>query len=247
MIEKLKSFKWQQIFLSVVMLLAGGLLITAEGDIASIAIQMTWIGLIAFGCLMIIRYFFLDIRKTLYRNDFIVGLIVILCGALVMVNKDYFMTLVPMILGFVIVISGVSKVQDAIDSFRMGYPKFSFYILLSLASLIIGLYVVFNPKDLAILSKIIPLYKLIGGGLIYSGVVDFISSLYLSKLFNEYLEDLEAEEREEEEKAEIKEAVEEYANTESKPELVLSEPVSDKSEKITLELPKVEEPEENRE
>ncbi|MCF0115873.1 MAG: DUF308 domain-containing protein [Erysipelotrichaceae bacterium] len=199
MIEKIKAFKWQQIFISLLTVLAGGLLYVTTQDVATVSIQIISIGLIVFGIFTIIRYFFLDIRVTLYRNDFIFGLMFILFGAMVMVNKEYFMTLVPMMLGAIVVLSGISKIQDAIDSFRMGYPKFSFYILLSLLSLIIGLYAIFNPKDLVIGTFSLPLYQLLGIGLIYSGICDLISSLYLSKLFNDYLDDINYEEEEEEE------------------------------------------------
>ena len=123
-----------------------------------------------------IRYFTYDARDSFYRNDFLFGLIGIAIGALIFLRKDIFASLIPFILGIAILISGFVKLQDAIDASRLGYKNSIIYIILAVINIIAGVVVILNPFTTAVM-----LFMIIGISLIFSGISDIISTVYLSR------------------------------------------------------------------
>lgn len=131
------------------------------------------------GVLSLIRYFTFDAQDAFYRNDFLFGLIGFALGALIFLRKDIFASLIPLCLGIAILFSGFVKLQDAIDANRLGYQKSLAYIILAIINIVGGVLVILNPFTTNAV-----LFIIIGIGLIYSGVSDIVSTIYLSRRLN---------------------------------------------------------------
>lgn len=173
--ESLKEVKWSIILFNVVLIGIGAVLLFLPETSLDIILNIAGIAAIVGGILSVIRYFTYDSKTAFYRNDFLIGLIAIAGGLIVLLQKHLFLSLIPLLLGSVILLSGFGKLQDAVDARRLGYRKGLIYLLLALVNVVVGLLAIFNPFPN---NKI--LLTLAGCGLIYSGLSDLFSALYLS-------------------------------------------------------------------
>lgn len=135
---------------------------------------------IAVGAVSLMVYVMRNIAKNYYRNDFVMGLILIVLGIFVIYRVDMVIALVPFIIGLCIIVSGLFKLQSALDVQRMGGNA---VVILGVAivNIVVGILMVINPFESALL-----LYRLLGAGLLFSGLTDMISTIYLSSKMDSY-------------------------------------------------------------
>ena len=79
-------------------------------------------------------------------------------------------------------ISGYKKLQDCVDAWRLGLKYGVLYFVLASISIGIGLFILIDST-----LSIKTLHVLIGIGLLYSGVSDLISTIFLASKMTEYL------------------------------------------------------------
>ena len=171
----LKHIKWSGLFLSVVYIVAGVCFFVYPELSHTYMCEAIGGACAAAGLIHIISYFVMNIRRALFENDFVEGSVMILAGILIAWQKNAFLQLIPSILAVAIVVSGISKIQDGIDSARLGFPRRWMELILALISIGVGAVVLVNvirDEDL--------MFKIIAGGLIYSGLTDMYSSIALS-------------------------------------------------------------------
>ena len=183
--EFLKSLKWNSIIGSILMILLGVVLIFFPSLSLNVISNMIGISAIVGGIFSIIRYFMIDLKESFYRNDFLNGVIMLVIGALVVFKPSFFISLIPLMLGIVILFSGISKLQDGISAKRLGYQNSTSYILLGVINIIFGLVILFNPFSAANV-----MFMIIGVGLIYSGVSDLYVTIFLTKRFKDFYKNL---------------------------------------------------------
>lgn len=182
----MKNLKWSSVGIALCYIVAG-ILFFANAKLTR-EIICSWTGyiLLIVGAVSIIAYFLRHKTVSFMKNEFRDGLILITLGTLVLVKKDEFISIVYMLLAIVIMISGYRKLQDCVDSWRLGQKYGILYLVLSFISIIIGLIVMLDaPNDIQ------TLHKLIGFGMLYSGVSDLISTLFISTKVSEYLHSIE--------------------------------------------------------
>ena len=139
----LKQLKWRSLLLSAALIVAGVLLIVFPKLSASVICSVIGIGAIAFGIVNVVSYFLLDLKDTLYRNEFMIGVTSIISGLLIMNKQSLLIDLVPILLGLVIVASGLVKLQQSVVAYRIGYQKSLLYLILAAISVVLGLVVMF--------------------------------------------------------------------------------------------------------
>lgn len=181
----MKKIKWSSMIVSLFYILAG-ILFFLDKQLTKQTV-CTWIGygLLLIGFIYIISYFIKPIEESFLKNEFLYGLILLTLGILPILKKSVFIDLVYFALAIVIMISGFKKLQDCVDSWRLGSNLGLAYIVLAAVSIIIGIIVMF---DSSIATK--HLHMLIGGGLIYSGISDLISSIFLSTKMTKHIDKL---------------------------------------------------------
>lgn len=189
----MKNIKWSSIAISICYIAAGFVFFYD----ASITRQLisTWIGyiLLVIGTFYVMSYFIRSKYETFLRNEFRDGLIMITLGLLPLIKKDMFIELVYLVLALLIMVSGYKKLQDCVDAYRLGQKQGLVYLVLSAVSIVIGLVIIIDTTI-----DIRPLHYLIGGGLMFSGVSDLVSSIFLSSKMNEHLNKISSEKEQEE-------------------------------------------------
>lgn len=184
----LKQIRWSNVLMSLAYVVAGVLLILYP-DVSATAISYI-IGctLIAYGVLAIIAYFIMDVRDTLYNNEFVIGMMTIVFGAAVIIKKELIMDLIPFILGLIIVTSGLVKLHRAIVASRIKYNASMTYAILGVISVILGIVVMFFLSGQTT-QKIV--FIVIGCGLVYSGLSDLFVQFFLASKFNAFIKSFE--------------------------------------------------------
>ncbi len=180
--KKLKHFKWQSMIAAVLYLIVGLLLLFYPQNVADLICNLVGIGLMVYGAVLMISYFMMDLQDSLFRNDFVFGIVWILLGILVIKEKTVFQAMIPFIMGIMIISSGFLKLQDGIDASRMGYPKSWVYLIMAAISIVLGLVILFN-----LISANTVLYQIIGAGLVYCGVSDLYFTITLSSKIKKFV------------------------------------------------------------
>lgn len=188
----LKNWKVQEIGGAVTLLICGlVLLLMPELTLVTIA-NVIGILVIMIGAFFLIGYF---LRKELAagNNDLIKGLVIVCIGIFICVKSELVVSVLPVVLGIGVVLSGILKLQHAFDLKRMGFDTWVRIGLTAAVNIFIGLIVILNP-----FSTVAWLMRLVGIGFLFSGVTDLITTIYVSKKASEYYVDGKAEETDEE-------------------------------------------------
>lgn len=144
------------------------------------------ISAIVCGVVYVIMYLVRDIRHNLDNNDFLGGLIAIVAGIVILLKWQEFMSILPVILGALIVVSGCIKLQDCIDLKKLEHPMFGYMLILALVFIIFGGVLVANPFKTQVV-----LMRVIGVTLIISGMTDLFVSVFFDSIKKKYMEDIE--------------------------------------------------------
>ena len=188
----LKNWNVQEIGGAVALLICGlVLLLMPELTLVTIA-NVIGILVIMIGAFFLIGYF---LRKELAagNNDLIKGLVIVCIGIFICVKSELVVSVLPVVLGIGVVLSGILKLQHAFDLKRMGFDTWVRIGLTAAVNIFIGLIVILNP-----FSTVAWLMRLVGIGFLFSGVTDLITTIYVSKKASEYYVGGKAEETDEE-------------------------------------------------
>lgn len=202
----LKQLKWSSILMSVAYIVLGVLLIIFP-DISGKVISYVLGGAaVVYGIVNLTIYFLLNVRDSLYRNEFIIGIGSIVFGLLIILKSDVIVSLVPLLLGLIIMISGFINLQKGVVAWRIGYNRSVVYVLIAAVSIVFGVAIMFFLNGKAATNI---LFTVIGAGLVYAGASDLIATLVLANKMNSFIRafedaepkviDAEAEEHEEKE------------------------------------------------
>lgn len=200
-----KEIKWSMLLSAALYMVLGLILVIFPATTARTICYMIAGIAIVVGLVNLVVYFTRNITRNYYRNDFVMGLLMVVLGIFVIYKADLVIALVPFIIGLCIVISGLFKLQGALDVQRMGGN--SVVILgIAIVNVVVGILMVINPFESAIL-----LYRLLGAGLLFSGLTDMASTLYLSGKMHSYMKKMD----EAEDAIKVRELTEPSENVES--------------------------------
>ena len=144
------------------------------------------ISAIVCGAIYVVIYLLRDVKLNLESNDFLGGLIGIVSGVVILLKWREFMSLLPVVLGALIVVSGCMKLQDSIDLRKLDHPAFGYMLLLAVIFIIFGSILVANPFKTEVV-----LMKVIGVTLIITGITDLFVSIYFDALKKKYRDDID--------------------------------------------------------
>lgn len=180
----LKEMKWNMILSAALYMVLGLILLIFPATTArTICYLIAGIAIVT-GLVNLVVYSTRNITRNYYRNDFVTGLMLMVLGIFVIYKVDLVIALVPFIIGLCIIVSGLFKLQGALDVQRMG-GNAVLILGLAVVNVVIGILMVINPFDSAML-----LYRLLGAGLLFSGLTDLASTLYLSSKMHSYMKKL---------------------------------------------------------
>jgi len=117
-----------------------------------------------------------DSNITLYKYSLglVVGLILIGCGIFVFAKPQTIISVLPTVLGVVLLLDGLIKLQNAADMMKIHDKSWRYALIMCIVSAILGGLMLANPFKASEM-----LLKFIGSALIFNGVMDAIALLVL--------------------------------------------------------------------
>ena len=172
----LKQLKWNLILLAVIFIALGIVLILWPGATMKTICYLLAAMLLALGVASLINYLRKDISGIIYRYDLVVGLCAILSGILVIVKVDKLTDLIPAVLGFLVTMSGILKMQNSVDMLRLGHGTWHVAFAMSIINIVAGIVLLMNPFEAAQI-----LIMCLGIALVYSGITDLYVTISISR------------------------------------------------------------------
>lgn len=183
----LKEMKWEALLTGVMYIMLGIVALVIPETMVKTLGYLIGIVLILAGAVSMICYLLRDAHQNYYHNDFVSGLMGIVLGCAVLYKVEFIISLVPFLLGVLVLISGCAKLQDVIDMKRMNYGNWIVMLVLAGINVALGILLICNPFKAATL-----LFRLIGAGLIFSGITDCITTVYFANKIKNYLKESQA-------------------------------------------------------
>ena len=172
----LKQLKWNLILLAVIFIALGIVLILWPGATMKTICYLLAAMLLAIGVVSLINYLRNDISGIIYRYDLVVGLCAILGGILVIVKVDKLTDLIPAVLGFLVTMSGIMKMQNSVDMLRLGHGTWHVAFAMAIVNIVAGIVLLMNPFEAAQI-----LIMCLGIALVYSGITDLYVTISISR------------------------------------------------------------------
>lgn len=129
--------------------------------------------LIIFGVGYLVSYFTKDLLENYLKNDLVTGLVTISIAIFIFIRVEIVLSLLPVILGLVVLISSIIKLQHAIDLFRIHYSGWWIILIVSLLSIALSILLLSDPFTAAT-----TMVMVIGFVLIWSGLTDIFTGLF---------------------------------------------------------------------
>lgn len=167
-------------YISAIMIaVLGGIMIAFPTAVMDFICYVIAAVLIALGIIKLVAYATKDIKKAVYGHDLAIGIMLIVCGLMFIIKANVIQSLVPMIMGLIIVANGIIKFQHAINLIRFKSSSSTFVLIISLMSIAIGAVLLFIPSEVNKLITII-----IGIGFMTSGITDVVTYIVMSRKVN---------------------------------------------------------------
>lgn len=220
-----KKFSAEIIASAVIFLF--GLLLLLKSEITIITITyILGATLIGLGFLAVIKF-----TKNFKQNvggelDIIYGIVTIIMGLIVIKNPKVIGSIVPIILGIVIIIKSASKLQEAIELKVRESEMWLSTLIISIISLICGVILLFNPFQGAVV-----ITQIVGGFIMLYSLLDIASTIIITKFAKNMIVEadiVETEEEKEEPKL-IEEKSKDKKSTSTKKATTKKEKKNDKS------------------
>lgn len=119
--------------------------VTTTKMIAYIAAAM----LLFMGIGQVIGYFRYEPGSGRYSSGLVLGIFLMIVGLLIYYKAEVVVSIIPIILGVVILFSGFSKLQQAVDLARMKARRWTTVLATACLNLILGGVIIFNPFSTA--------------------------------------------------------------------------------------------------
>ena len=165
----LKKIGNSPVLLSVLMIVLGIALVVWRNPVVEVVLTAVGIVLLIGSIISIIGW---------YRNRYTGwdgytslggGILGVVAGIVVLSNPTGIASLFPVVMGFIILLTGIVNTGKALDLKKIGYPRWSTMFLLAVVTIIIGMIFITNP--LSVLSAPI---LMAGLGLIYDGITSLM-------------------------------------------------------------------------
>lgn len=143
--------------------------------------------LVIMGVIRIVRFLIAKNQSSVYQNDLVVGIILLILGAVFGALINVLVSVIIMILGISVSISGLTKLQSSLEIKRMGENNWVTFLVIAIINIALGLWLTFSP-----LKATGAMLRLVGLCILISGLTDFISKVYVTKKMKEYQADMRA-------------------------------------------------------
>lgn len=165
------------IVMSLVFCAAGIVCIIKPGLSAGLIGRALGGAMILFGAVKLVGYCSRDLYRLAFQYDLGFGLLLIALGALVLARPAQVLDFLFTALGVAVVTDGLYKVQIALDARRFGISAWWLTLILAIATVGVGLALVFRPWDSVRLLTI-----LLGAALLAEGILNLCVAVSTVKI-----------------------------------------------------------------
>ena len=162
--EMLKKIKADVILSAILCVVLGVVLFVWSDQTISMICMVLAAGLVVMGIVDLIGYF-VNHRLTSFSG--MLGLILVLVGIWLFMKPEYIAMIIPIVIGVILAVHGISDIKVAFETKGNGYEKWWGPMLLGIVSLILGIICIVNAFGVVSLAM-----KFIGIALIYDGISD---------------------------------------------------------------------------
>ncbi len=153
-----------------------------SGTILAVIIALA---LTAMGAMHIINYIFRRFPEDAGRMDLVSGLLLAGIGIFIFFRPGALIGFLPVVMGFLLLVGGAVKLQNAIDLARMQTPLWWVILILAVLSVGAGLVALFNPFETGEV-----LLMFLGGALVIDGLFDIYTLITLHRRIKKLKKDL---------------------------------------------------------
>lgn len=176
--KKIKKIKWAYITVSVFMIILGILLIIFPKISALTLCCVIGTLITLFGIVKLIGYFSKDLYQLAFQFDLAFGILALIAGILILIHPVNVIKMIPVILGVIILVDGVFKLQTTYDAKRFGLLYWWWILILAIVTSVCGLFLIVDPFKGAI-----SLMALMGITLTVDGIQNLCIATYAVKEF----------------------------------------------------------------
>lgn len=182
-----KGIKWEAILTQILIILLGIILLFNPAATARTICYIIGTVIMAAGVIKILSYFLTNFENNWQKNSFVNGAVLVIVGILFVVKVKVIMSIIPVIMGIFVLLSGLGKLQAVFDLKRIKSGGWIGLLIISIINIALG---VFLLSDVIGAAKL--MIRVVGACMIYSGVTDLINIVYMSKKMSDYMKDMQA-------------------------------------------------------
>lgn len=170
--KKAKEFAGGIVF-CLLELIAGIMLLIDPLSLTFWIIMISGVAMMVVGVLEVVKYFRTSVREASLGQSLTKGLLALLVGGFCVFKTEWFLAAFPVLTilyGVVILMSGIGKVQFAVDMLRQKNEKWFWPAINAVISVICAFVILRSP-----FSSTVALWIFTGASLIVEGVLDLIT------------------------------------------------------------------------
>lgn len=169
---------------AILSLLYGIVLIIWAEAVANLICYAVGAAVIILGIVFVIQYIRKDIHNAFYQRELVIGIMAIVIGILIIANVEIIQSIIPVILGFFVLFSGIGKLQNSFDLMRIGQKNWWVLLIFAGLNLVLALILLLKPTWVNDL-----LFVLIGVGLVYSGISDLVTTFVVANHAKKFIKE----------------------------------------------------------
>lgn len=173
--EMMKQLKWSIIVMAIAYIVLGVVLIMYPSQVQKLISYILAFALIVMGIVNLIQYTRLDTNQIINSYDLVLGFSTMIGGILIIINVERFEQLVLIVMGFMILVSGVMKLQSSVNLMRLRSESWQIPFAMAMVGIVYGIVMLINPFGAGGF-----FFAMMGIGFVLSGVTDIIVSVMFS-------------------------------------------------------------------
>lgn len=126
-----------------------------------------------YGLIRVITYFVQKREGFLFLTDVVAGIILTGIGIFLLLTPEVVISIIPFIIGLLILFHSIMKIQRALQLKRVNYEKWWSMLILSLITAVLGALIIYNP-----FKTVSMMVRAIGIVLIVDGVINLASIFF---------------------------------------------------------------------
>lgn len=172
LVEYIKKYEKSSIISSILMIIMAVLLMLKPTTMLNTIIVTFGAIILLQGIISLMLYFLTSKEEKVFSSALIEGILGIVAALLILKNKNFMISMMPILVGIWIIIKSIIKFQLSFNMKAADEKSWIFILISSIITLILGIIAVVNPFEIMVTITI-----LAGGFLLGTGIIDLIESI----------------------------------------------------------------------